>query len=294
LQALQPDTVETRLLHFLVERRRQVVDEKTRQNNRLIDCLKLYFPQILHWFDDVTSPLVGALLQRWPTLQDLKRSHPGTLRKFFHQHNCRSEKLIEERIAAIYQAIPATDDGAVLEAGAITARGLVALLTALRANIAELDERIGQVVASHPDAAIFNPLPGAGAALVPHLIVAFGTRRERFHGVRTAMLQRDIARARSERQIPMGTFPVDLPQISACQEVRGEFRVGRIRVFHLNHLLNEESHRGLDHRVIDAGAAPRPRRRSLAQLTEKPCLQSRCGPNHTLRNGDQVRRQRTG
>jgi hypothetical protein len=46
--------------------------------------------------------------------------------------------------------------------------------------------------------------------------------------------------------------------------------------------------------VIDAGAAPRPRRRSLAQLTEKPCLQSRCGPNHTLRNGDQVRRQRTG
>jgi hypothetical protein len=27
LQALQPDTVETRLLHLLVERRRQVVDE---------------------------------------------------------------------------------------------------------------------------------------------------------------------------------------------------------------------------------------------------------------------------
>ena len=101
LKALQPDTMETRLLHFLVERRRQVVDEKTRQNNRLIDCLKLYFPQILHWFDDVTSPLVGALLQRWPSLQELQRSHPGTLRKFFHQHNCRAEKRIEERITAI-------------------------------------------------------------------------------------------------------------------------------------------------------------------------------------------------
>jgi transposase len=181
LQALQPDTVETRLLHFLVERRRQMVDEKTRQNNRLIACLKLYFPQILNWFDDVTSPLVGALLRRWPTLQELKRSHPGTLRKFFHEHNCRSENLIQERIAAIYQAVPATDDAAVLEAGAITARGLVALLTVLSANIAEFDERITQVVASHPDAAIFNSLPGAGAALVPRLIVAFGTRRERFH-----------------------------------------------------------------------------------------------------------------
>jgi hypothetical protein len=47
LRRLQPDTTETRLLHFLVEERRQNVDEKTRQSNRLTDCLKMYFPQIL-------------------------------------------------------------------------------------------------------------------------------------------------------------------------------------------------------------------------------------------------------
>src|ERR1043165_1648580 len=35
LRPLQPDTVETRLLHFLVEERRQMVDEKTRQGHRL-------------------------------------------------------------------------------------------------------------------------------------------------------------------------------------------------------------------------------------------------------------------
>ena len=90
LRQLHPDTVETRLLHFLVEERRQTVDDKTRQSNRLTDCLKLYFPQILSWFDDVTSPLVGDLLERWPDLEQLQRAHPGTLRKFFHQHNCRS------------------------------------------------------------------------------------------------------------------------------------------------------------------------------------------------------------
>jgi transposase len=180
LKALQPDTIETRLLHFLVERRRQVVDEKTRQNNRLIDCLKVYFPQLLHWFDDVTTPLVAAMLQRWSSLQALQRSHPGTIRKFFHQHNCRAEKLIEERISAIYQAVPATDDAAVLEAGALTARGLVALLATLRVNIAEFDRRIAELVDCHPDAAIFGSLPGAGVALIPRLIVAFGTRRDRF------------------------------------------------------------------------------------------------------------------
>jgi hypothetical protein len=61
--------------NFLVEERRQTVDEKTRANLRLTDCLKLYFPQVLRWFDDVTSPLVGDLLQRWPTLEQLQRVH---------------------------------------------------------------------------------------------------------------------------------------------------------------------------------------------------------------------------
>jgi len=180
LRPLQPDTVETRLLHFLVEERRQIVDEKTRQSNRLTDCLKLYFPQILRWFDDVTTPLVGDLLQRWGSLEELQRAHPGTLRKFFREHNCRSAELMEERITGIYQAIPATTDQAVLEAGIMTARGLTALLATLRTNIASFDQRIAQLVESHPDGALFASLPGAGAALVPRLLVAFGTRRDRY------------------------------------------------------------------------------------------------------------------
>jgi transposase len=180
LRPLQPDTVETRLLHFLVEERRRTVDEKTRQSNRLTDCLKLYFPQILQWFDDVTTPLVGDLLERWPGLEQLQRAHPGTLRRFFHEHNCRSQELLEERITAISQAIPATRDQAVLEAGMLTSRGLVTLLAALRGNIAAFDKRIAELVRAHPDGALFASLPGAGPVLVPRLIVAFGTRRDRY------------------------------------------------------------------------------------------------------------------
>jgi transposase len=180
LRPLQPDTAETRLLHFLVEERRQTVDEKTRQSNRLTDCLKQFFPQILRWFDDVTTPLVGDLVERWGSLQELQRAHPGTLRKFFREHNCRSTELMEERIAAIYKAIPATTDLAVLEAGIMTARGLVAVVATLRSNIAVFEQRIAQLVASHPDGELFASLPGAGAALVPRLLVAFGTRRDRY------------------------------------------------------------------------------------------------------------------
>ena len=180
LQPLKPDTVQTRLLQQLVEHRRRMVEERTRQSNRLTDCLKMYFPQILPWFDEVTSPLVGDLLERWPTLQDLQRCHEGTLRKFFHQHNCRSEERIGERIEAIRQAVPATSDEAVVPSESMMARGLVRLLTALRTNITELDKRIGEVFAAHPDSAVFDSPPGAGPVMAPRLLVAFGTDRERF------------------------------------------------------------------------------------------------------------------
>jgi transposase len=180
LRRLKPDTPETRLLQRLVEQRRLMVNEKTRQSNRLTACLKLFFPQILKWFEDVTSPLVGDLLERWPNLEQLQRSHDGTLRRFFHQHNSRSEELIQERIDAIRQAVPATTDAAVLGAEAMAAHCLIQLIAALRANIAELDERIAVAFAAHPERALFDCLPGAAAVLSPRLLVAFGTDRERF------------------------------------------------------------------------------------------------------------------
>ena len=180
LRPLQPDTAETRLLHFLVEERRQTVDERTRESLRLTDVLKLYFPQVLQWFDDVASPLVGDLLEHWPTLQQLQRAHPGTLNKFFQQHNCRNHDQNAERMAALQQAVSATQDQAVQEACVLITRSLVAILAVLRAQIAMFDQRIAELVAAHPDGALFGSLPGAGAALVPRLIVAFGTQRDRY------------------------------------------------------------------------------------------------------------------
>jgi len=180
LRCLKPDTAETRLLQRLVEQRRLMVNEKTRQSNRLTACLKLHFPQILKWFEDVSSPLVGALLERWPNLEQLQRAHEGTLRKFFHQQNCRSAERIQERIDAIRQAVPATTDAAVLGAEAMSARGFIKLIAALRAHITELDERIAKEFAAHPEIALYDGLPGAGAVLAPRLLVAFGTDRERF------------------------------------------------------------------------------------------------------------------
>jgi len=108
----------------------------------------------------------------------LQRAHPGTIRRFLLAHHCRKEDWIEERIQAIYAAVPATTDAVVIEAASRKTTALLSTLRPLQEAISALDKRIAAVVADHPDAPIFASFPGAGSATVPRLIAAFGTCRE--------------------------------------------------------------------------------------------------------------------
>jgi transposase len=180
LRPLQPDTEQTRLVQHLVEARRKLVNEKTRQVQRLTDKLKLYFPQMLSWFENVDSPLVGELLRRWPTLEALQKARPATLRCFLTRHNCRSQELIEERLKKIPQAVPAIRDAAVIQSAVAMTQILVELIATLRRGIDRLEEQIVQATRMHPDFPIFDSFPGAGQALAPRLLAAFGSLRDRY------------------------------------------------------------------------------------------------------------------
>lgn len=79
LRRLSPDTEATRRVQNLVEERRKLVDEKTEQINRWTSHLKIYFPQILDWFDRLDREAARALLERWPTWRNCKE---------FRQRNC--------------------------------------------------------------------------------------------------------------------------------------------------------------------------------------------------------------
>lgn len=177
---LNPDSVQTRTLQFLVEDRRKLVDEQSRLINRLTDQLKRFYPQILTWFDDIATPLVADLLTRWPTLRDLKHARPSTLRRFFYTHHVHDQDLVEKRVATIAQAVPAVKDEAVLFAAVCSVRHLLALLRQLHASITDYEHHIAQLAKSHPDYEIMRSLPGAGDALAPRLIAALGTDRARF------------------------------------------------------------------------------------------------------------------
>jgi transposase len=180
LRRLSPDTEATRRVQNLVEERRKLVDEKTAQSNRLEAQLKIYFPQIPHWFEDVDSPLVCALLERWPTLEALQKARPDTLRSFFRKHHSRKEELTESRIKAIAEAKPALKDCAVVEAKVAVVKVLVQLIRVLHEGIEDLDQQIEEAAKAHPDFFIFESLPGAGAVMAPRLLAAFGSERERF------------------------------------------------------------------------------------------------------------------
>ena len=180
LYCLEPDSVETRSLQFLVEERRSLVNEHTRQLLIFIHWLKQIFPQILDWFEEPSTPLVAAFLKRWPGLPELQKASEKILRSFFHKHNCRSEERIQQRLDGIAKAVVATHDAALLTAGNLCIGVSIRLLATLRDAIADFDRRIEAIYQTHPDRFLMESLPGAGPVLEPRLIAALGTNRDRF------------------------------------------------------------------------------------------------------------------
>jgi transposase len=180
LRPLEPDTELTRKLGGLVENRRSLVDERTRLVNQWHSLVKTYYPLVEVLFEDMTAPLAAHFLLKWPDLASVKKAGPVALRKFFYGHNCRSEKTMEERLQAIGKAQPLTQDPALIVPAVLKAQALAGMLQVLHQSIGEMETMIEQTTDAHPDAALFRSFPCAGPALAPRLLVAFGTKRDRF------------------------------------------------------------------------------------------------------------------
>jgi transposase len=180
LHRLSPDSEATRRVQNLVEERRNLVDEKTAQTNRLTNQLKIYFPQMLEWFEQLDTELVCALLEQWPTLEELQKVPPARLRTFFRKQRCHYPELVERRMVGIQQAMPAIRDRAVIEAKSTVVKVSAQVIRSLVRGIADLDRKIEEAAAAHPDFFIFESLPGAGAVLAPRLLAAFGSQRDRY------------------------------------------------------------------------------------------------------------------
>ena len=81
LKPLRLEGAVMRSVRELVVSRREVVDDRTRITNRLTATLKAYYQQALRWFEDKSTEVFCAFLERWPTLADAKRARRSTLAK---------------------------------------------------------------------------------------------------------------------------------------------------------------------------------------------------------------------
>jgi transposase len=181
LRPWQPDTVETRQLALLNEQRRHFVDHRTGLTNQLLAHLKAIFPQALKLVgEDLASRMATDFLKKWPALQALKKVKPSVLRQFYYGHNSRSEELIAQRLETVKSAVALTTDPALLSAHSLAIQTLTGQLAALRPFLDQYDQQIAQLFAAHPDAPLFDSLPGAGAVLAPRLLTSLGTDRSRF------------------------------------------------------------------------------------------------------------------
>ncbi len=204
LRPLVLDTAATRALAALTELRRGAVDHRTQLANELTSTLKRYFPQALELCgDDLWTPLALDFLERWPELAVLQRAQPATLQRFYTAHNSRRADVIAERLALVAHARPLTTDRAVLAPAILQVQLLVALLRPLQKHLLAIEAEIATAFAAHPEADLFRALPGAGPALAPRLLVAFGTDRTRYPDAASLQKYAGVApvREQSGRQV---------------------------------------------------------------------------------------------
>jgi transposase len=180
LRPIAPESSTMRLLSGLTENRRKLVDDRTALTNRLEQALKICYPQIPVWFDNLATELVGDLLAKWPTLEKLQKAQPGSVSRFLRTHHWHDDEKIEGLITKIRAAVPATRDEAVLGTMQPMITAALQQIAILRQIVKDMEKQIVELAQSQPDWTIFNSLPGAGPALAPRLMAAMGSCRERF------------------------------------------------------------------------------------------------------------------
>jgi len=178
-RAWRADDAQTRSLRLMTEGRRNLVNQATALTNQLTALLKSYYPQALLWSGALDTQWACDFLEQWPTLQALQLSSRRQILRFYEKHP-RPYLDLEQQLQQFHQALPLTADEAVLEYSTLMVQALIPQLRALLHSIEEFDRKIAEVFRKHPDRPIFESFPGAGAALAPRLLAAFGADRDRY------------------------------------------------------------------------------------------------------------------
>jgi len=180
LRRLEPDSSLVQELKQLPRDQDGLIQMQTRLVNQLTACLKAYYPVALNLFALLHQPTTLAFLQAFPTRESVQQADADESAALLrstkhHQPEAKAQWLV----ALVHRPQ--------LQADAITVRtksrlmlALVQQLAAVVEAIATDDKQLSCLFLTHPDAATFATLPGAGKRIAPRLLAEWGDDRSRY------------------------------------------------------------------------------------------------------------------
>ena len=160
----------------LVETLRRTIQ---RQAGQLHTVLVRTYPQAVGLFGKLTAQISLHFLMAYPTAQHIENLSWAEFEAFCHSHKYRRSDLISRRFHQLLEPAPEASLAAI-QAYEGQVRTLAELLLPQVCHRNEALRWLEKLFWQHPDAHIFDSLPGAGQLLAPSLLAKFGDHRDRF------------------------------------------------------------------------------------------------------------------
>lgn len=180
LKRLKPDAELIAELKILTRDQDGLIQESTRLTNKLIACLKEYYPIALEFFSKPILPIALEFYKRYPAPDLVREATVPEIAAFLKRHK---HPRPNQTAISIWQKAQEPQ----LKASAPTVRAKCRLMLALvrqlevvRQQIDAYDEEINRLFQQHSDSRIFASLPGAAGRLAPRLLAEWGDDRKRY------------------------------------------------------------------------------------------------------------------
>lgn len=180
LDPVRPDRPDTIGLRALVRARKDVVGHRIAVHNQLLAVLQQSFPGAVGLFSQLDIPISLTFLARFPSARRAAWLSEKRLAHWLAANGYCGRQTPAQLMAHLNQAAPTGVVDTAAEAYEAIVDTLVQLLVELRARQADLEARITEALAAHPDGPIFTSLPRAGTIRAATLLAEIGDCRAKF------------------------------------------------------------------------------------------------------------------
>lgn len=180
LRRLQPLSELIEELRILTRDQNTLLQDSTRLKNRLIACLKEYYPIALKLFSKPYLPIALAFLKKYPTFSKAQKASLESLEYLLKKHHHPQFREKAREIRETLQQPQLLPRNTVEQAKSQLMLAIVAQLEATEKQIEHYDEVIWDLFQQHSDSTIFQSLPAAGKRLAPRLLAEWGDDREQY------------------------------------------------------------------------------------------------------------------